>query len=135
MGTCRHLATPWTFRCMPPNRHARLPPVRYSVDPARQRWLLRNRSGPSHSPVLVSSIPLLSLGDRGILVCHSSDSASATFLPHTDTVEAAQLDTRADMRLDAHLSAPPVIPIPDEDDDLHDAPPDIEVPLCEAFKP
>ena len=28
--------------------------------------------------------------------------APATFLPHTDTVEAAQMDTRADMRLDAH---------------------------------
>ena len=61
---------------MPPNRHARLPPVRYSVDPARQRWLLRNRSGPSQSPVLVGSIPLLSLRNRGILVCHSSGSAS-----------------------------------------------------------
>ena len=61
-------------------------------------------------------------------------SAPATFLPRTDTVEAAQLDTRADMRLDAHLSAPPVIPIPDEDDDLHDAPPDIEVPLSTAVE-
>ena len=33
------------------------------------------------------------------------------------------------MRLDAHLSAPPDIPIPDEDDDLHEVPPEIEMPL------
>ena len=38
------------------------------------------------------------------------------------------------MRLDAHLSAPPVIPIPDEDDDLHEAPPDIEMPLSTAVE-
>ena len=60
--------------------------------------------------------------------------APTTFLPHTDTVEDAQLDTRADMRLVAHLSAPHVIPIPDEDDDLHDAPPDIEMPLSTAVE-
>ena len=58
----------------------------------------------------------------------------ATFFTHTDTVEAAQIDTRADMRLDAHLSAPPVIPIPDEGDDLHEAPPDIEMPLSTAVE-
>ena len=60
--------------------------------------------------------------------------APATFFTHTDTVEAAQIDTRADMRLDAHLSAPPVIPIPEEDDDLHEAPPDIEMPLSTAVE-
>ena len=60
--------------------------------------------------------------------------APATFFTHTDTVEAAQIDTRADMRLDAHLSAPPVIPIPDEDDDLHEVPPDIEMPLSTAVE-
>ena len=60
--------------------------------------------------------------------------APATFFTHTDTVEAAQIDTRADMRLDAHLSAPPAIPIPEEDDDLHEAPPDIEMPLSTAVE-
>ena len=60
--------------------------------------------------------------------------APPIFLPHTDTVEAAQLDTRADMRLNAHLSPPPVISIPDENHDLHDAPPDIEVPFSTAVE-
>ena len=56
---------------------ARLPRVRYSVDSTRQRWLLRHRSGPSHSPVLVGSIPLLSLWNRTLLVCPNSGSAGA----------------------------------------------------------
>ena len=64
----------------------------------------------------------------------STTRVPTTFLPHMDTVEAAQLDTRADMRLSAHLTAPPVIPVPEEDDDLHDAPPDIEVPLSTAVE-
>ena len=41
-----------------------------------------------------------------------------TFIPHSDSVEAAQQNTRADMRLQAHLNAPPATTIPEEDDDL-----------------
>ena len=55
-----------------------------------------------------------------------------TFIPHSDSVEAAQQDTRADMRLQAHLHAPPATTIPEEDDDLLDAPPDIEAPISTA---
>ena len=36
-----------------------------------------HRSGPSHSPVLVGSIPLLSLWNRTLLVCPNSGSAGA----------------------------------------------------------
>ena len=96
---------------------------------------------------LLAAFRFLSLWNRTLLVCPNSGSAGAQpaqpaptsrvpaiFFTHTDTVEAAQIDTRTDMRLDAHLSAPPVIPIPDEDDDLHEAPPDIEMPLSTAVE-
>ena len=49
-------------------------------------------------------------------------------------MEAAQQDTRADMRLQASLSAPPIVAIPEEDDDMHDAPPDIEVPFSQEVE-
>ena len=42
--------------------------------------------------------------------------------------------SRADMRLQASLSAPPVITIPEEDDDMHDAPPDIEASFSQEVE-
>ena len=60
--------------------------------------------------------------------------APPAFFPHSDTVEAAQQDTRADMRLQANLYAPPIAPIPEEDDDMHDAPPDIEVSFSQEIE-
>ena len=45
----------------------------------------------------------------------------------------AQQDSRADVRLRAHLHAPPATIIPAEDDDeLLDATPDIDVPVSTA---
>ena len=57
----------------------------------------------------------------------------ATFIPHSDSIGSAQQDSRADVRLQARLHAPPATIIPDEDDDdLLDAPPDIDTPVSAA---
>ena len=55
------------------------------------------------------------------------------FLPHSSSIGSAQQDSRADVRLRAHLHAPPATIIPAEDDDeLLDATPDIDVPVSTA---
>ena len=60
-------------------------------------------------------------------------STPATFIPHSNSIGSAQQDSRADVRLQAHLHAPPATIIPaEDDDDLLDAPPDIDVPVSTA---
>ena len=55
------------------------------------------------------------------------------FLPHSSSIDSAQQDFLADVRLRAHLHAPPATIIPAEDDDeLLDATPDIDVPISTA---
>ena len=60
-------------------------------------------------------------------------STPATFIPHSDLIGSAQQDSRADVRLQAHLHAHPATIIPEEDDDdLLDAPPEIDTPVSTA---
>ena len=53
--------------------------------------------------------------------------------PHSTSIGSAQQDSGADVRLRAHLHTSPATIIPAEDDDeLLDAPPDIDVPVSTA---
>ena len=76
-------------------------------------------------------------GSEEIWSIHSAVAPAATastpaaFIPHSTSI--AQQDSRANVRLRAHLHAPPATIIPAEDDDeLLDAPPDIDVPVSTA---
>ena len=80
-----------------------------------------------------------STGSEEIWSAHSvvapaaTASTPAAFIPHSTSIGSAQQDSRADVRLRAHLHAPPATIIPAEDDDeLLDAPPDIDVPVSTA---
>ena len=99
--------------------------------------------GTDHIPItpqfLLVAFRFTSTGSEEIWSAHSAVAPAATahtpaaFLPHSTSIGSALQDSRADVRLRAHLHAPPAIIIPAEDDDeLLDAPPDIDVPVSTA---
>ena len=99
--------------------------------------------GTDHIPItpqfLLVAFRFTPTGSEEIWSAHSAVAPAATahtpaaFLPHSTSIGSAQQDSRADVRLRAHLHAPPATIIPAEDDDeLLDAPPDIDVPVSTA---
>ena len=99
--------------------------------------------GTDHIPItpqfLLVAFRFTSTGSEEIWSAHSAVAPAATastpaaFIPHSTSIGSAQQDSRADVRLRAHLHAPPATIIPAEDDDeLLDAPPDIDVPVSTA---
>ena len=99
--------------------------------------------GTDHIPItpqfLLVAFRFTPTGSEEIWSAHSAVAPTAnthtpaTFLPHSSSIGSAQQDSRADVRLRAHLHAPPATIIPAEDDDeLLDATPDIDVPVSTA---
>ena len=99
--------------------------------------------GTDHIPItpqfLLVAFRFTPRGSEEIWSAHSAVAPATTthtptaFLPHSSSIGSAQQDSRADVRLRAHLHAPPATIIPAEDDDeLLDATPDIDVPISTA---
>ena len=99
--------------------------------------------GTDHIPItpqfLLVAFRLTPRGSEEIWSAHSAVAPATNthtptaFLPHSSSIGSAQQDSRADVRLRAHLHAPPATIIPAEDDDeLLDATPDIDVPISTA---
>ena len=96
---------------------------------AKKNWLLVPHRCPRFSPT--GSEEIWSAQTAAALA--ATPSTPATFIPHSDSIGSAQQDSRADVRLQAHLHAPPATIIPEEDDDdLLDAPPEIDTPVSTA---
>ena len=99
--------------------------------------------GTDHIPItpqfLLVAFRFTPTGSEEIWSAHSAVASAATastpaaFIPHSTSIGSAQQDSRADVRLRTHLHAPPATIIPAEDDDeLLDAPPDIDVSVSTA---
>ena len=113
---------------------------------AGTEWIMYTNDGcygTDHIPItpqfLLVAFRFTPRGSEEIWSAHSSVAPAANthtptaFLPHSSSIGSAQQDSRADVRLRAHLHAPPATIIPAEDDDeLLDATPDIDVPVSTA---
>ena len=83
--------------------------------------------GTDHIPItpqfLLVAFRFTPRGSEEIWSAHSAVAPAANthtpaaFLPHSSSIGSAQQDSRADVRLRAHLHAPPATIIPAEDDD------------------
>ena len=113
---------------------------------AGTEWIMYTNDGcygTDHIPItpqfLLVAFRFTPRGSEEIWSAHSAVASAANthtptaFLPHSSSIGSAQQDSRADVRLRAHLHAPPATIIPAEDDDeLLDATPDIDVPVSTA---
>ena len=113
---------------------------------AGTEWIMYTNDGcygTDHIPItpqfLLVAFRFTPRGSEEIWSAHSAVAPAANthtptaFLPHSSSIGSAQQDSRADVRLRAHLHAPPATIIPAEDDDeLLDATPDIDVPVSTA---
>ena len=113
---------------------------------AGAEWIMYTNDGcygTDHIPItprfLLVAFRFTPRGSEEIWSAHSAVAPATTthtptaFLPHSSSIGSAQQDSRADVRLRAHLHAPPATIIPAEDDDeLLDATPDIDVPISTA---